>query len=221
VFPGASTSTHGPLLVGLDTNAVLEIREYGVQLIDDVRIHHPDAEHLRDIYALGDLVQLWFVRDIRFVVLPGARRDQRRPGNSEKVMRLHDTLSAIEEALTFQIQDWGLEDRRFDRARTRSKGVDHALARIPGSLDRRLVEQSYDGGVDVFLTMDKQVLRSVSTPPSDFPNLWRPSTLLDRLTNLGVNQLGGGILEHENCPYGGGWLFPDMGKMSRLLSSLQ
>ncbi|TLM80933.1 hypothetical protein [Pseudarthrobacter sp. NamE5] len=177
VFPGASASTHGPLLVGLDTNAVLEIQEYGVRLIDDVRIHHPDAEHLRDIYALGDLVQLWFVRDIRFVVLPGARRDQRRPGKSEKIARLHETLSAIEEALTFQIQDWGYEDHRFDWARTRNLGVDCALARIPGSLDRRLVEQSYDAGVDVFLTMDKQVLRSVSTLPSGFPNLWRPPRL--------------------------------------------
>ncbi|MDP9934736.1 hypothetical protein J2T11_001076 [Paenarthrobacter nicotinovorans] len=219
IFAGALGVTHGPLLVGLDTNAILEIQNYGVRLIDDEAIDHPDPAHRRDILALGEVLELWFTRDIRFVVLPGARSDHRRQGHSEKLERLHNTFLAIEDALTFQLQDWGSEDRRFQWSRDRPDLVKQTLARIPGSLDRLLVGQSFDCGVDVFLTMDKQVLRSTSDAPPNFPNVWPPSRLMDRLKQIG--HFGGGVVRHDKCPYEGRVLFPDLGKISRLLEVLE
>lgn len=109
------------------------------------------------------------------MVLPGARDDQGRNGQPERVARLDGTFSAIEEALSFQFQDWGTESARFRWSRNRSDVIEQILAGIPGDLDRSLVAESYDRGVDVFLTIDKQLLRSTAKRPSVFSKRLAPA----------------------------------------------
>lgn len=219
LFAGADRLLHGPLLIALDTNVVLALQEYGARLIDGEGIEHPDPAHLGDLNALGTLLDLWFMRDIRFVVLPGARDDQRRAGQPAVLARRERTMTALEEALSFQLQDWEHADQRFDWEQPVTEEARRTLDRIAGDLDRVLVREAYVSGVDVFLTMDKQVLRAASNASPPFPHVWRPATLTDATRRLSVEHLTGGMLDHSGCPYG---LIPgpDLGKMGRLLEAL-
>jgi hypothetical protein len=68
---------HGPLVVALDSNALIDLQQYGNRLLNEDPLDVDDA-YAEDLSGLGDLLNLWLLRDIRFVVTPRSLTDAKK-----------------------------------------------------------------------------------------------------------------------------------------------
>jgi len=214
---------HGPLLIALDSNLVIDLQTYGAALIDQVPREGVDESYGLELDALGRLVELWFLRDIRFVILPGAHSDDRRAPAEPTPKSIHRVkmLQAIELALTFQLDDWGFEGLRHPWELRKLTALEETLlGNIPHVLDRALVGQAVRCGADVFLTRDEKVLQKSLALPAGYPNVLKPSSLMEMVDTLGEHALFLGISEHGRCELSFDRPFSDSGKMAVLLEAL-
>lgn len=71
------TDYHGPLVVALDSNALIDLQQYGHLLLDDA-LPDVDETYAENLAGLADLLNLWLLRDLRFVVTPRSLTDAKR-----------------------------------------------------------------------------------------------------------------------------------------------
>jgi len=209
----------GPLIVALDTNIVIDIHRHGRDLINDGAPagSSQEAKEHGELVALGQLVELWFTRDIRFLPLARSLTDSRRPMSSAQLASRAAALDSIAASLAFQSGAWRWDWREATRLGF-AANTTATVADIPGDADRELVNAAMQLGVDVFLTRDDRVLKADKRLHGI--NLWSPSTLLERLNNLAVTAFDGGIVRHVDCVYALGVPFGDTGKWAGLLEAL-
>jgi hypothetical protein len=221
LFVGAGELIDGPLLLGLDSNVIFDLERHGSVLLEpDEPIVGADAAHIPDLHAIGDLMEEWFIRDIRFVLLPSTWTDYKRPPSSIQMRARTAMFTAIEEALSFQLQDWGDEHHRFRWQRPEDPIAAEVVSRVPDPLDRGMIESAWRAAVDVFVTSDARLRKRVGETPPGFPNVWSPRELVKRLPTPGLSFLSSGTIDHPGCPWEGDIIMGDMGRMSRLLEVL-
>lgn len=186
----------GPLVVMPDTNILIEIRErledveHGAGLVGGPLW----SSHDDPVDSLRDLVQLWWWRDMRFLVDPVHLSDSKKPLSE-------DRKRAREDAVRELGRDFFERGRHEAIMRDNALPMDqpcalHALpitnhsarpervqdCRWPkGDLDRQLVEAAYREGCHVFLTTDRDILRSHETLHRHGLAIMTPTQLLDDL----------------------------------------
>ena len=188
----------------------------GNELADAVQTHRPD------LLSIGSLMEAWFWRDLRFVLLPSTWTDYGRRPSTERMTQRSTLFRAIEDALSYQLQDWGSEHERFEWLRPPDSLAREVIDRVPDHLDRAMLDAAWCAGVDVFVTSDRKLRQQVIDVPSDFPNVWSPSELEARMpVQASGRYWESGTIEHDGCQWAGGMLMGDLGRMSRLLEVLR
>lgn len=204
---------HGPLVVALDSNALIDLQEHGNLLLNgDVPVE-VDPQYARDLAGLAGILNLWLIRDIRFVVTPRSLTDAKRMSQRFLDGRL-PAVQAIAESLAFQLGDWMYSppSERVERRLGAETG-------LPSGADRDLVLEAQAIGAHVFLTRDQLVLKRVSLSGPRMA-VASPAWLNGELVSAGVRLFLGGMCDGDACPYRASMLAPDMGKWSGLLSIL-
>lgn len=220
LFPGAGELVDGPLLVALDSNVIFDLESHGAALINDQEIVGIGPKHLRRLEAIGALVEAWFTRDIRFVLLPNTWMDFQKIPSPDRMRGRSQVFEAIEEALSFQVQDWGRESERFAWERPPDSAAAATIERVTDPLDRSMLSGAWLAGVDVFVTSDETLRKRVADVPSGFPNVWSPVQLESHLPVGGPTFLSGGTIDHTGCLWSGDFIIGDLGKIGRLLEVL-
>ncbi|MFD5064896.1 hypothetical protein [Streptomyces sp. NPDC058394] len=209
---------HGPLVVALDSNVLIDLQEHGAALMDDTPLPDQvaaDEGYSEELLGLADLLNLWLLRDIRFVVTPRSRTDAKKL--TERFMeRRRATIDALADSLAFQVGDWDAPSLP-QISELASTGAETGL---PEDADRDLVLEAQAAGAHVFLTRDQLVLdrtKLAGRPMALVP----PGRLATALLGAGVQPLVGGACGRAECPYRA-WPLPapDIGKWTGLLSIL-
>lgn len=202
---------HGPLVVALDSNVLIDFQEHGANLLnnDDLRV---DGAYEEQLLALGTILDIWMVRDIRFIVTPRSRTDAKRL--SERFIATRGpAIDALADSLAFQFGDWSVAVPS-DREVTPIGSV----SGIPAGADLDLLVEAQSVGAHVFLTRDEQVLTS-AVMAGPVVRVMRPTDVADVLDQRSVQLFTGGMCLHEDCPYATFNLpVPDIGKWSGVLS---
>lgn len=203
---------HGPLVVALDSNVLIDLQQYGDLLLND-ELPELEDSYAEDLAGLTDLLNLWLLRDIRFVVTPRSLTDAKKVTERFLDRRL-PAVEAIEASLAFQLGDWTATAPSHADAPA-PVGQETGL---PAGADRDLVLEAQAVGAHVFLTRDRLVLDRVALSSPAMAVL-APRALADQLVGAGVQLFFGGTCSVEECPYGA-WSFPapDTGKWGGLLS---
>lgn len=203
---------HGPLVVALDSNVLIDIQQHGGVLINGT-VPDVDDAYGADLAGLADLLNLWLLRDIRFVLTPRSLTDAKKVTDSFLGRRL-PSVDAIAASLAFQLGDWTVSPPSAGDAPV-PIGAETGL---PHGADRDLVLEAQAVGAHTFLTRDRLVLERVRlTRPT--MSVIPPRRLADELVGAGVTPFFGGACCASDCPYGDGSMpAPDMGKWSGLLS---
>ena len=200
---------HGPLVVALDSSVLIDFQEHGAQLINNDLPDAIEAHYRDELDALGAIVDLWLIRDIRFIVTPASLNDTKRNGfRADRV----EAVEALAKCLAFQQGDW-VSPPPSDLYLA-PQGQELGL---PDGPDRELVLEAQSVGAHVFLTRDGRVLKRASLVGPRLSVL-SPTGLLARLTSAGVWHFGGGTCGEATCPYAGPWLAPDTGRHAALLA---
>ncbi len=209
---------HGPLVVALDSNVLIDLQQHGSALMNDDPLPDQvaaDTAYVQELDGLADLLNTWLLRDIRFVVTPRSKTDAKKLSKRFLETRL-PAIDALAESLAFQLGDWSVPAPSQGLPPT-AVGEETGL---PEGADRDLVLEAQAIGAHVFLTRDRLILeRTVLTGPQTV--LLSPGTLASELHAAGVQLFIGGICGDVACPYAG-WPFPapDMGRWAGLLSIL-
>jgi hypothetical protein len=204
---------HGPLVVALDSNVLIDLQEHGNRLLNGDLPAGIDAKYADDLAGLADVLNLWLLRDIRLVVTPRSLTDAKRL-NHRFIDQHLPAIEAIAESLAFQLGDW-----TYPAPSERQEPHVGTETGLPPGADRDLVLEAQAVGAHVFLTRDRRVLRrvSLSGPPMEVAP---PAWLAGELVSAGVQPTFGGTCGHDACPYKGAMLAPDTGKWSSILSIL-
>lgn len=208
---------HGPLVVALDSNVLIDLQQYGDRLLDDDPIDVEEG-YAADLAGLSDLLDVWLLRDIRFLVTPRSLTDAKRLDHRFLDRRL-PAVVAIADSLAFQTNDWSAPMIALSADSTTVKaGLETGL---PHGADRDLVLEAQAVGAHAFLTRDQLVLNRVSLSGPAMAVV-APKTLAAELLNAGVQPFDGGTCDMVECPYQN-WPLPapDMGKWGPLMSILE
>lgn len=218
VLPGLLPSGyHGPLVIALDSNVLIDLQVHGAVLLNDGLLPssvEADRGYAGDLSGLADLLNLWLLRDVRFVVTPRSKTDARRGVTSAFLDRRLPSVDALADSLAFQFGDWNAPVPSDGEAPA-AVGVEIGL---PPGADRDLVLEAQAIGAHVFLTRDRLVLDRTSLAGPAMA-LLPPQVLANELVAAGVQPFLGGTCGVAGCPYGD-WSTPapDMGKWGGLLS---
>jgi hypothetical protein len=206
---------HGPLVIALDSSILIDIQQYGNLLLGD-DLPDVDRRYSDDLAGLAELLHVWLLRDIRFVLTPRSLTDAKRVTQRFLDRRL-PAVDAVADSLAFQFGDWtAAVPSHLDPPAPVGRETG-----LPDGADRDLVLEAQAVGAHVFLTRDRLLLsrvRLAGPPLAALP----PRALADGLVGAGVQPFGGGICGNEDCPYLG-WplLAPDTGKWGPLLSMFE
>lgn len=203
---------HGPLIVALDSSILIDLQEHGTDLCNgECRIH--ERKYRSDLEYLGQLLDLWLLRDIRFIATPRARTDAKKI-TSRFNTRREATMRALNEGLAYQIGIWNCEVQPIW---SDLKPYEH-IQGLPDNADRDLVAEAVAVGAHVFLTRDDRLITNVRVVGRSLLTC-SPSTLVAELESYGVALLDGGSCSSPECPYKKRpLLFPDIGKWEMLSS---
>jgi hypothetical protein len=197
---------HGPLVVALDSSVLIDLQQHGNLLLNG-EVPGVDEGYAEDLAGFADLLNLWLLRDIRFVVTPKSLTDARRVTQRFLNRRL-SAVDAIAESLAFQFGDWTIPAPSH-RPSLRHVGKE---TRLPQGPDRDLVLEAQAVGAHAFLTRDQEVLEKTALSGPALSVL-SPRLLADELVLRGVQPFFGGTCGAHGCPYdGSSMLAPDMGK---------
>lgn len=204
---------HGPLVVALDSNALIDLQQHGALLLNGDVPGGIYGEYAADLAGLADLLNLWLLRDIRFVVTPRSLTDAKKVTQRFLDRRL-PAVDAIAESLAFQFGNWTIP-APSERPGLRLLGDETGLPEGP---DRDLVLEAQAVGAHAFLTRDREVLERTTLSGPALAVI-PPSALARELLGAGVQPFFGGTCGAGACPYDG-WSMPapDMGKWGGLLS---
>lgn len=212
-FSFLPTGYHGPLVMALDSNILIDLREHGAALINDDPIVDLDEGYARDLSGLGEILNLWLVRDIRFVVTPRSLTDARK--RTERFLSSQaPAVEAITEALAFQLGDW---DQAAPSAKPSRASVGDETG-LPNGADRDLVLEAQSTGAHIFLTRDKQVLKRTQLSGPRLA-IMAPAAVAEFLTGENMDLFSVGTCSSPDCPYYSWPLpLPDNGKWVPLLN---
>lgn len=219
LFRGAGSLSDGPLLVALDSNIIFDLEKHGPAILEQETVTGTDARLSHELIALGHIIDLWMMRDIRFIVVPRTREDYRRPPSADRLSERERTFQRIEHALTFQVGDWEDSGLRFGAARSSTPSVDQVIGAV-SELDSLMLRSAWDAGVDVFLTRDEKVLNVCGSAAAPMPLVASPSTLRDRLGLLGDDLMFLGMIDHADCQWSFGFPMGDTGKWVPLFEAM-
>lgn len=208
-------SYHGPLVIALDSNVLIDFQQHGDLLLND-ELPDVDETYARNLMGLMSLLNIWFLRDIRFVVTPRSLSDATTV-NQRFLDRRLPAVEAIASSLAFQFGDWTVMAPSYAGA---PAPVGEETGLPPGA-DRDLVLEAQAVGAHVFLTRDRPLLNRVSLSRPTML-IVAPHIIADQLQSAGVTPISGGTCGAENCPYRD-WplVAPDMGKWGGLLSMFE
>lgn len=203
---------HGPLVVALDSNILIDLQQYGGALLND-ELPTVDKAYRADLAGLADLLNLWLLRDIRFVVTPRSLTDARRV-TDRFLDRQTRAVDAIAQSLAFQLGDWS----ELPPSHGHSPRLLGDETNLPYGADRDLILEAQAVGAHIFMTRDRRVLRRVSLS-GPVLKVIPPSELADILVQAGCRPITGGTCGSDECPYDN-WMMPapDVGKWGPLLS---
>ncbi|MDO5676802.1 MAG: hypothetical protein Q4G35_04760 [Propionibacteriaceae bacterium] len=189
---------------------LIDFQKHGNGLMDDdVRVS--EARYAEELNCLGSLLDLWMLRDIRFVTTRRAGTDAKRG-----MTGFQDVIEGLAEAIAFQYADWGFPAP--SRSDPNSVGDERGL---PDGADRDLLLEAQAVGAHVFLTRDHKVLRRAAMTGPRL-RIAAPSGLVEELHRSGVTMLGGGLCSEPDCPHALTTpLLPDIGKWGPLLACFQ
>lgn len=209
---------HGPLVVALDSNILVDLQQHGAALMNDEPLPEgvaDDGDYSGQLYALADLVNLWMMRDIRFIVTPRSKTDAKKV-TPEFLARRLPAIDALADSLAFQLGDW-VSLAPSERTAVHAVGEETGL---PDGADRDLVLEAQAIGAHVFLTRDRRVLERTALTGRPMA-LLSPRTLAGEFAAIDGLPLFGGVCAGVQCPYREWpYLGPDIGKWQGLLSIL-
>lgn len=202
---------HGPLVIAFDSNVLIDLQQHGAKLINDADLEVGDG-YEEQLMALGTILDIWMLRDIRFIVTPRSRTDAKRLSKLFLATR-EPAIDALADSLAFQFGDWTVappSDRRVAPV--------GGVTGIPKGADMDLLVEAQAVGAHVFLTRDERVLTSaVLTGPA--LRIMGPTEVADELVCTGTNLFEGGLCLTNDCPYAKFSLpVPDLGKWGGILS---
>ena len=202
---------HGPLVVALDSNVLIDLQQHGAELLNAEDLGVPE-DYEEELLALGSIVDIWMLRDIRFIVTPRSRTDAKRL--SERFLATRGpAVDALARSLAFQYGDWSV----LAPSETSPPALG-SVTGIPDGADRDLLLEAQAVGAHVFLTRDEQLLTAASVE-GPVLRILRPTDLADELVLGGVQLFAGGQCRAEDCPYAAFSIpAPDLGKWDGLLS---
>jgi len=203
---------HGPLIIALDSSILIDLQQHGSEIFDrEVTVDEP--KYAAELDSLGQLVDLWLLRDIRLIVTPRSYTDAKRVTESFSSRR-GPTIRALAQSLAFQLGDWR-EDAPSEWLDL-SSHID--VQGLPDSADRDLVTEAVAVGAHIFLTRDAKLIANVRVPDQSL-RVCLPSDLASELSSANVTHFAGGLCDDPACPYPA---FdapgPDLGKWTGLLS---
>lgn len=204
---------HGPLVVALDSNVLIDLQEHGNPLLNGDSPDGVDPAYAAELDALGTILDRWLLHDIRFIVTPRSLTDARHMTQQFLDSRL-PAVEAIAQSLAYQLGDWAYVAPSHQSLS--SVGTEQGL---PAGADRDLILEAQAVGSHVFLTRDRLVLERVSLMGPKIAVV-PPSWLAYALVAAGVESFGGGTCGESACPYTISMPAPDMGKWGGLLSVL-
>jgi hypothetical protein len=170
-----SSSGYGPLVVGLDTNVLIDYVQCAEHIWGGVDELSPAEWDLRTV-ALHDLMTVWLWRDIRFRVFERQLSDAKRTLTAARRRERGAVLDAFYTD-AWERADWG----RGDEVPTRGRRVRKALSYLPAGADRDIVEAALADGCHVFLTEDNGLQRHRRRVADEGLQLMRTGELLDAL----------------------------------------
>lgn len=202
---------HGPLVVALDSNVLIDLQQHGAALLNAEGLGVL-ADYEEELLALGSILDVWMVRDIRFVVTPRSRTDAKRL--SERFLTSRGpAVQALAQSLAYQCGDWAVP-----APSQTSLPPLGSVAGIPAGADLDLLVGAQAVGAHVFLTRDEKV-RTAASVEGPALRILRPTELADELVLSGVELFSGGQCLADGCPYAALDLpAPDLGKWGGLLS---
>jgi hypothetical protein len=225
---------HGPLLAALDTNVVIYLQKYGNAILEGDITGNMDPWLENQLGHLGTILNMWLVRDIRFVVLPRGFTDYKKYPKTaygeDRLRRRQDALTKIIAALRFQMQEWDDSQNNSETmsgAESISAGdlagdLVTDLDKIPAGADRELVFEALINDVDVFLTCDRKIIAASTDFGARGLTLATPRSLCEVLLDKSELALfTSGRMVHDDCPYGWDALAGDTGKWSELLAAFE
>jgi hypothetical protein len=202
---------HGPMVIALDTSVLLDLHQHGNRLLNG---DTPDVEdrYGEELEGLGGLIDLWLMRDIRFLLTPRVLSDGKGI-TSRQIDQREAAMRALTTALVFQRGTWN--DVELPPQALVPIGEETGL---PHGADRDLVLEAQSLGAHVFLTRDRALARRVRLN-GPVVSVLSPAILWDELVIAGVTHLSGGICQSGSCPYDA-WPFvaPDMGRWGPFMS---
>lgn len=203
---------HGPLVVALDSNILIDLREHGNAVLND-EPPNDGVTHEEELLALGTLIDIWLLRDIRFIVTPRSRTDAKRFTDRFLATR-GPAIEALAESLAFQYGDWTVPVPSDLDDLDMCGSVDG----LPEGPDRELIGEAQSVGAHVFLTRDRAVLDRAVVSGRQLV-IMAPTALADEMVHTDVQLFAGGICQSEACPYRSLSVpGPDLGKWNGLLS---
>lgn len=203
---------HGPLVVALDSSVLIDLQQHGNAIMVD-RVAIDDPKYNEELDALGKLLDLWLLRDIRFILTPRSYTDARKL-TERFVNSRGPAIGAVARSLAFQSGDWeGQAPSEWGELPARGE-----VLGLPMNADRDLVLEAQAVAAHVFLTRDEGLLATVEVRGERLV-LCRPTQLISELDAAGVTHFVGGVCGGADCPYP---RFPvpgpDLGKWTGLLS---
>lgn len=219
LYRGSGSLVDGPMLVGLDSNILFDLEKHGLALIEDELPDDLSDNELQELEGLQQVLDLWMVRDLRFIVVSRTRADFKRSPTAARLAERDQLFSRIEATLAFQLDGWGeaAEGAAWDRLP--SAEAHAAFERIPSELDQLMVRSAWEAGVDIFVTRDLAVLKAQRDVPADYPLVLSPSGLAERLDGLGDDPFFLGMVDHEDCLWSHGLMFGDTGRWVTLFEA--
>ena len=164
---------HGPLVIAFDSNLLIDLQQHGANLLNDVDLT-VDDNYEEQLLALGTILDIWLLRDIRFIVTPRSRTDAKRLSRRFLSTR-GPAIDALADSLAFQFGDWTVA-----APSDREVAPIGRVTGIPGGADKDLLIEAQAVGAHIFLTRDERVLRSAVVAGPAL-RIRRPTEVADEL----------------------------------------
>jgi hypothetical protein len=214
----------GPLLIAFDSNIISDLEQHGRSILDEVPATGIDQGSQVELDALGQILEIWRTRDIRFIVVPQTLKDHRREPPPELSEQRRRSYFSIIEALAYQVVD----DSSCEAFAAATAAVPDpnqlALNFDPGGLlkplDAQMIREAIACEVDVFLTNDRQLRNAVRRLNLPVHAL-SPSELMRKFDHEHVGLVGEDHVRHASCGIGFSLLCDDTGKWGPLFEILE
>lgn len=203
---------HGPLIIALDSSILIDLQQHGNEILDgETTITEP--KYADELEHLGQLLDLWLLRDIRFIVTPRSYSDAKRL-TERFTARRRPTIRALADSLAYQLGEWTI-DAPSEWANLEPHD---AVRGLPHNADRALVGEALSIGAHVFLSRDDKLIADVRTS-EHMLRVCLPSELANDLRAAAVTHFAGGVCHDTDCPYATvSAPAPDIGRWTGLLS---